>query len=569
MSKNGFKFVFVLTILSVFLFTGSAILFAENVHAIRTGRVNTASLNIRSGPDITYTKIGSVKKGMKLEIIEQKNGWYKVKVWKMHGWVKNDFLSTKSKVPEAPDTSSGNIGSGSDKPDSGDSSKDPESDTGTGKYLVIKGSTVNVRSGAGTDYPVVTKVKAPEKYEVVQRQGDWYKINLYDGNRGWVAGWLTQVVDPTLPSRGDTGTNIPELPDNSEIPDNSNTPDNPDTPDDSDNPDNPDTPDDSDNPDSDNSDNQDSTDNDTGTAPDQDQNNNGHNTVVKLSNIYYDTSEPDSETVVITGSGPIQYSITSLKDPLRLVIDIKNCEINGLKDIEADGRLLQNIRLSQYSVFPMAVRIVFDLNNAVDFVPFISEDGTSLRITLAKPSIRGKVIVLDPGHGGMDNGATGVTGLKEKDVNLDTALKLRDKLIALGATVIMTREDDTFISLTERSRIANDAQADVFVSIHANANVNPAIKGTSTYFYTLIQAEQRERLARLVQNNLIPLLGTRDIGILQANFSVLRGTQMPSILVESAFLSNADDEQLLKEDGFRDKVAQGIANGLTQYFTGN
>ncbi|HWI54911.1 MAG TPA: N-acetylmuramoyl-L-alanine amidase, partial [Desulfobacteria bacterium] len=481
MSKTAFRFVFILTILSVFLFTGSAILFAEDAHTIRNGRVNTASVNVRSGPGTTYGKIGSVKKGMKLEIKEQKNGWYKVKVWKMDGWVRNDFVSTKGKVPVSQETSDTDNGSGSGDPSSGDSGTDPGNDIVTGKYLVIKESKVNVRSGAGTDFPIVAKVSASEKYEVVQRKGEWYKITISEGKQGWVAGWVTELVDAPLPSRGDTGTTRPETPENP------GTPDNPGTP------------------------NQENPEKDT----------------IKLSNISYDTSEPDRDTIVITGSGQIEYSIASLKDPSRLVIDIKNCEINGLNDIESGGTILQKIRVAQYSIFPMAVRIVLDLNKAADFVPLVSDDGTSLRVTLSQPSINGKIIVLDPGHGGWDNGATGVTGLKEKDFNLDTALRIRDNLIALGATVIMTREDDPFISLTERGRIANDAQADAFVSIHANANTNPAVKGTSTYFYALNQPEQRERLAALVQDKLAASLGTRDIGVLQANFAVLRGTNMP------------------------------------------
>jgi N-acetylmuramoyl-L-alanine amidase len=196
---------------------------------------------------------------------------------------------------------------------------------------------------------------------------------------------------------------------------------------------------------------------------------------------------------------------------------------------------------------------------------------------LSKPSLKGSKIVLDPGHGtdpqGPDPGAIGPTGVKEKDVNLAIALKLAQLLRAEGAKVYLTREgESTPFSLTERAYYANDLKADVFISIHSNASLNPSVGGTSTYFYAPPgtelegQREERLRLARYIQESLVVALGRRDIGVLEANFAVLRNTKMPSVLVEVAFISNPEEERLLNDPAFQAKAARGILEGLKKYF---
>lgn len=196
---------------------------------------------------------------------------------------------------------------------------------------------------------------------------------------------------------------------------------------------------------------------------------------------------------------------------------------------------------------------------------------------LSKPSLRGRKIVLDPGHGtdpqGPDPGAIGPTGVKEKDVNLAIALKLAQLLRAEGAQVYLTREgESTPLSLAEPAYYANNLGAEVFISIHSNASLNPAVGGTSTYIYaprgTALegQREERLRLVRCIQESLVAALGRRNIGVLEANFSVLRNTRMPSVLVEVAFISNPEEEKLLNDPAFQAKAAAGILEGLRKYF---
>jgi N-acetylmuramoyl-L-alanine amidase len=215
-------------------------------------------------------------------------------------------------------------------------------------------------------------------------------------------------------------------------------------------------------------------------------------------------------------------------------------------------------------------------------------------------------IVIDPGHGGHDTGTIGPTGLMEKDLCLDVAQRL-GKIIHQrlpGAEVIYTRADDTFIPLEERTRIANESKADLFISIHANSSHDHAARGIETYYLNLkgspdamevaarenataqesvhdledivkkiarsekidesreFAADIQESLAKRIQklNRTV-----KDRGVRKAPFVVLIGADMPSILTEISFLSNPADEQLLKKPEHRQRVAEGLYQGVASY----
>ena len=197
-----------------------------------------------------------------------------------------------------------------------------------------------------------------------------------------------------------------------------------------------------------------------------------------------------------------------------------------------------------------------------------------------RTSLVGKLIVIDPGHGVIrdtgltDPGAVGPTGLTERDVVMDISNKLAGILEEKGAEVILTRNgSSTNLTLHGRAQLANSLDADLFVSVHANASPNRDIAGTSTFFYAPEdnprlgpQRFQRTRLAQLVQQSMVEHGGRRDIGIEQRPFVVIRETNMPSILVEAAFISNPTEEQLLADPEFRARIAKGIAEGIERYF---
>jgi N-acetylmuramoyl-L-alanine amidase len=215
-------------------------------------------------------------------------------------------------------------------------------------------------------------------------------------------------------------------------------------------------------------------------------------------------------------------------------------------------------------------------------------------------------IVIDPGHGGDDPGAVGKTGLKEKDLVLDISKRVKDKLGESGVGVVMTRDRDKFIPLTKRSQIANDSDADFFVSVHANAAKLKGARGFEVYYlsnavddnaravqaaedsflkfddtsflhrntdleatvWDLVYTENREEsieLARHIAKSVDDYTSLTSRGVKSARFYVLRGTQMPSVLVEVGFISNSAEEKNLRDPAYREAVASAITRGILNY----
>lgn len=172
-------------------------------------------------------------------------------------------------------------------------------------------------------------------------------------------------------------------------------------------------------------------------------------------------------------------------------------------------------------------------------------------------------IFIDPGHGGVNPGAIGQNGLHEADVNLDIGLKLGRILTSWGYDVLYSRVTDETVSLSARANMANDWNANYFVSIHCNSNESSLARGTSTYFYR--KGTISESFAETVNNSLVRQIELPDLGILSANFAVLRLTDMPAILVETAFISNPYEASLLATNSFRENCAIGIANGVAEF----
>lgn len=213
-------------------------------------------------------------------------------------------------------------------------------------------------------------------------------------------------------------------------------------------------------------------------------------------------------------------------------------------------------------------------NNTGNDGAIISDD-TDADIA-ALNGVKGKKITIDAGHGGNDSGAIGPTGVMEKTVTLRIANELRRLLVAEGATVYMTRTTDTEVSpkganasdieeLQARCDVANNTKSDIFISIHMDSFSSGAAKGTTGYYYSLGSRRSRD-LADKVRQGVIDQIGTQSRGTQSCNFYVVKHTDMPATLVEVAFISNSQEEQLLNsEDGIK-KAAQGIADGIADYF---
>jgi N-acetylmuramoyl-L-alanine amidase len=254
----------------------------------------------------------------------------------------------------------------------------------------------------------------------------------------------------------------------------------------------------------------------------------------------------------------------------------------------------------------------FELKNPTRLVLDLSGTrGGKTAAAPAAPTKAGPVIVLDPGHGGVEPGAIGPTGLQEKDLTLDLARRLKTLLERQGATVVLTRDDDRVLPLDDRTAIANHNRAMLFISIHLNASKRKSAVGAETYFLstaatdaearTLAGLENKayespeaaaaaaaapatpadhglelilwdlaqnsylaesSRLAETIQTELNAMTGVRDRGVRQAPFRVLMGATMPAILVEAGFISNPEEEARFKDDAYKDKIAEAIARAV-------
>ncbi|MBD2233965.1 DUF3747 domain-containing protein [Phormidium tenue FACHB-1052] len=172
------------------------------------------------------------------------------------------------------------------------------------------------------------------------------------------------------------------------------------------------------------------------------------------------------------------------------------------------------------------------------------------------------VVVIDPGHGGRDPGAVGIGGLQEKQINTAISNRVQQQLAAAGITVLMTRSSDVFVDLDARAQYANRAGASVFVSIHANAisMSRPEVNGLETYYFS-----SGERLARSIHASVLGNTDMRDRGVRTARFYVLRYTTMPSVLVETGFVTGAQDAARFRDPAAVNRIADGIARGILNY----
>jgi len=286
---------------------------------------------------------------------------------------------------------------------------------------------------------------------------------------------------------------------------------------------------------------------------------------------------PSTVRVVLDLDSIKEYKVFTFSEPFRIIVDVKG---DRRQEISSAKEVIETAKPE-----PVA--------KAKPAAPF-------------RPG-RIRRIVIDPGHGGHDPGAMSPSGTKEKDIVLQIGLNLARKIREeFGIEAVMTRSTDVFIELQERTAIANKVGADLFVSIHANASLNRAANGIETYYLNLAKTEKAAQLAAkengttlekvsMLQAVLFDLMANyklndsahladevqkalhkkaqtgypavRNLGVKQGPFYVLVGATMPSILVETAFLSNDRDEQKLKDPAYQDLTADGILAGIGSYIS--
>lgn len=490
---------------------------------VLTIMINTDGVNIRSGPGTSYEIVARASYGQHYPVMETSGDWYKVWLGTNTGWVANWLVARKTGVsPTSPQTVP-------------PAASTPPAVQTSGKTAVVNGSQVNVRKGPGTANALVGQVSRGDELPVLGQDGDWYQVKLAGGSNGWVAGWLVSLQD-AAPAE--------QVQDHVENPVDNHAPQTG------------------------------SIDISRGGEDREPDGQSGKALTLQIKETGGQTS------AVVVADVPFEYDAFALSGPDRLVLDLKGIAKGELPSkTDVNSKTVKQIRVGHYQREPDITRLVFDLSGGAQYVTTHSRDKKSINVETYIPTISGSyagtTIAIDAGHGNPDPGAIGRNGLVENDITFDIAKRTKKLLEAKGARVIMTRTGDSEIGLEERANRANKAGADLFVSIHVNAHTDPSIGGTMTYICngngTAAEASRNQesnRLARYVQAELVKKLGLRDGGVRSANFVVLRKAKMPAVLTELAFISNANEEKLMRTDSFRNKSAEAIVNGIGYYISG-
>jgi N-acetylmuramoyl-L-alanine amidase len=393
-------------------------------------------------------------------------------------------------------------------------------------------------------------------------------------------------------------------------------------------------------------------------APLQKSSNLNNDKKLTLNKINY-TVGVDSVQVVVNISSAVSFTQRRISNPERVYFNFKDTQIgsNVARNIIIGSPFLKGLRLSEFD--DKNTRLVFDLSKTSDLKIGVWPEGSKLLVELSnknlpvskvsskskismapaihkvskkvknKITIRKKIvkaspksssavsnkkvplIVVDAGHGGKDYGAKGHNGLKEKEVNLAIALRLEEILKSrYKYRVILTRKNDTFISLPGRGEVANDNNGDVFVSVHANAAPRRGAHGIETYYLGSGHSEEAKataarengklvrsvnddqtqeilasmisttkinkssRLASNIQHELVHSMrkkysGVKDLGVKEGPFFVLHDTNMASVLVEVGFVTNSKEERRLKQSAYLDNLASFIAKGIAKFIQSN
>lgn len=291
-----------------------------------------------------------------------------------------------------------------------------------------------------------------------------------------------------------------------------------------------------------------------------------------------------AQTLTISADHTPEYRIVDLGD--RLAVDLLGAvypEADSGLTLSVESQSVLSVRCYQHGDdlgygYPHTLRVVLDLAPGVSYAQHltVSAGGNQVRVAVTgapeEPEVPATdpekiTIAVDPGHGGNQPGAVypdkNGDDVKEKDLTLPMALMLADILEEKGYNVVLTRTGDDSVSLADRARMANAAQAEVFVSIHCNALDRTDYEGIFTYYYP--NSTKGEALAKQVQAGVVAATGGIGRGTPSANFQVLRETTMPAVLVETGFMSCPAELARLCDPDYQQKLAQGIANGVEAY----
>ncbi|MGM0835897.1 MAG: SH3 domain-containing protein [Bacillota bacterium] len=488
---------------------------ARNSESTDVVQVLTDDLRVRSGPGTSFNVVGFIQSSDSVSFVDQNENWVKIRTTGLEGWVSSEFVSIQTKKKKKETTEEENQGNAS-----------------TSQTATVTTDGLNIRSEPSTQSKVIGTLANGTVVNVLNKKSDWLQIS-YDGETGWIHSDYADIHNgstdtPSKKKRSSSATisvsglNVRSEPNlNGKIVDQISQ----------------------------------------GTDV----------TIISERNNWFEIEYANGNTGWVagwflerkslsfnpgnlTGEGSIiilDNGTNIRSEPsttAKVVYRANEGETFSIKGLENDW---YKIELSDGTIAYVAGWIVTTEGQA----PTITRAGS-------EQYLRNKVIVIDPGHGGKDVGAIGVQGTYEKDLTLRTSRLLQDKLKAAGATVYLTRQNDSFVSLPARARTANHHGADVFISVHYDSIDDPSVTGTTTFYY----GGADQQLADYVHQSLIQLTNLRDRNVRQENYLVLRENMQPSLLLELGYISNRGEELTILSSDFQERAATGIYQGLAQYF---
>lgn len=500
-------------ILTVSIFCDMTITSAKGETVI----INTKSLNVRSGPGLTYSVTGSMKMGEQAEVLSSSGDWHEVKVGTSTGWIAS-WLVVNEGAKKIVNTTA-----------------------------VSKVNALNIRTEPSLSSAVIGQLNAGEAFEIIGRNGEWASIKK-NGKDGWVhTDYISEVsqTDEGQPEM-EVQTEDVKVDQFTVSVDALNVRKGPDL---------------------------------TSKKVDMvrkgesfhveevdgnwirislGKKKNGwvysfHGTLGTAAAKESKTSTSNKKVTVLTNGTNIRSSATTSSDIVSRVNAGEKLSVIG-----EEGEWFNVSLPSGESAF---------IAKWVVSTGEVAQASTNERkkTPRAAGTLKGLTIVVDAGHGGNDRGTTGTKGTDEKILTLMTAELLAAKLKAAGADVVMTRDSDTYISLRKRVAISQQSDADAFVSLHYDANPDSSITGFTTYY----THGNQKSLATSINDGLASTISLRNRGAQPANFLVLRENRKNSILIELGFLSNPSEERILTTEMFREQATHGIYQGLLEYFDAN
>ena len=285
-----------------------------------------------------------------------------------------------------------------------------------------------------------------------------------------------------------------------------------------------------------------------------------------IKKISVDKIDDKTTTVKINASAPLLHNIKKLDD--KLILELYNLQISNpavIKKLPVTNQF-KGIELAAIKDVKSGASLVIPLKTGSITETKLSADGQTMELKIKNNSVYAQIptgakVVIDAGHGGSDCGAIGEK-IFEKDVTLDIAKRLKAILESAGVQTVMTRVDDSFVSLQDRTAVTNNANPNIFVSVHVNSCESSTVVGLETHWYNSADSQE---LAQTVQDSISGTIKSLNRGTFKSKFYVINHTSVPAILVEVGFISNTDERSQMLTDDRKNKTAQSIAKGIFSY----